>query len=128
MTDEIRSEIKTYFENKKYDEVVKMINTKIILDESNYKKIFHEILNILNSIRINRDINEHEELVEMEEKFALNFTGDIYSFFLKSGIGKEKIQEIHGECANFYNALVSVTSIGSVVYNDENNTKINNVI
>lgn len=124
MTDEIKKEIKTYFENKEYDEVVKMINTKIIVDESNYIDIFNIVLNILNSIRINRDISYHEDYVEIERNFALRFSGEIYSFFLANQTNKEKLNEIHMECARFFNAVDSVTSIGGASFNDEGGEKI----
>ena len=126
MTDEIKNEIRSHFEKKEYDEVVEMLNTKIIISESNYKDILNVTLSILNSIRINRDISYHEDYVEIERKFALHFTARIYSYFLDSGVSKEKQKEIHGECAKFFNAVDSVTSIASSVFSDVGDEPINN--
>ena len=125
MTEEIKNEIRIHFENNEYDEVVEMINTKILLDESNYKDILRETLNILNSIRINRDISYHEDYVEIEKKFALYFTERIYSFFLQNRVSEEKRKEVHGECAQFFNHVESVSSIGNSIFTDEENTPNN---
>ena len=124
MTEEIKKEIREHFERKEYDDIVNMINTKIIVDESNYKSILSETLNILNSIRVNRDISYHEDYVEIERKFALYFTERIYSFFVLGGASEEKMKEVHGECANFFNAIDSVTSIGGASVNDGEEKKI----
>lgn len=124
MTDEIKQEIKSYFKNKEYDEVVKMLNTKILVDESNYKDIFSMVLNILNSIRINRDINYHEDYIEIERNFASNFCDHIYSFFERKLMSNEKLDEIKEECARFFYAVDSVTSIGGASFSDEGDEKI----
>lgn len=126
MTEEIKNAIRAHFEKKEYDEVVKMINTKIIVDESNYKNILNETLRILNSIRINRDIRYHEDYVEIERKFALYFTERIYSYFLDNGATKEKLDEVHGECAKFFHNVDSVTSIASSVFADGEDEPVNN--
>jgi len=124
MTEAIKKEIREHFERKEYDDIVNMINTKIIVDESNYKDILNETLNILNSIRINRDISYHEDYVEIERKFALYFTERIYSFFARGGATEEKMKEVHRACANFFNAVDSVTSIGGASFNDGKGNKI----
>ena len=124
MTEEIKNEIRTHFENKEYDDVVKMINTKIKVDESNYKVILGETLSILNSIRINRDISYHEDYIEIERKFALYFTEKIYSYFILNCESKEIKDEVFGDCAKFFNAVNSITSIASSVFSDGGNEPI----
>lgn len=124
MTEEIKKEIRKHFEKKEYMDIVDMINTKIVIDESNYRNILEETLNILNSIRINRDISYHEDYVEIERNFAVRFTERIYSFFARGGASEEKIKEVYEVCANFFNAVDSVTSIGGASFNDGKGNKI----
>ena len=127
MTEEIKKEMKEYFTKKEYDNVIAMLHTKIIVDESNYKKILEETLHILNSIRINRDISYHEEYVQIEKRFALLFTEKIYSFFIEKKFSREKLTKIHHSCAKFFNAVNSVTSIGASVFIDEADDPINTI-
>lgn len=124
MTDEIKKEMKSHFEKKEYEDIINMINTKILIDESNYSSVLNETLNILNSIRINRDISYHEDYIEIERNFAVRFTERIYSFFARGGASEEKIKEVYEACANFFNAVDSVTSIGGASFSDEEGKKI----
>lgn len=127
MTDELKKRLEYKFEKGLYDKIFDDDLVRQELDElsiKNYDLFCIKIINILNSVRIDRDILIEEKFYLYEELFANDFFRYIREALIKNENLDELPDEVFEKLKTYYRMIKNIGSVSTVLYGEDANEKV----
>lgn len=119
MPEDIKEQLRLQFEKGEYDFFPDSVeNDVLIVNLSNYKEISIELINILNSVRNDRFIDEQEKFYAKEEIFADNYFETMYNAIKRHENLEELNEEVLEDLKKYYHLIKSITLVG-ITYVEE---------
>lgn len=127
MTDELKKRLEYKFEKGLYDKIFDDDLVRQELDElsiKNYDLFCRKIINILNSVRIDRDILIEEKFYPYEELFANDFFRYIREALIRNENLDELPDEVFEKLKTYYCIIKNIGSASTVLYGEDANEKV----
>lgn len=127
MIDELKSRLEYKFEKGMYD---KIFDDDLVMSEldnlsiKNYDLFCKKIINILNSVRIDRDILIEEKFYPYEELFANDFFKYIREALIKNEDFDELPDDVFEKLKLYYHIIKNIGNVSNILYEEDANEKV----
>ncbi len=127
MIDELKSRLEYKFEKGMYD---KIFDDDLVMSEldnlsiKNYDLFCKKIINILNSVRIDRDILIEEKFYPYEELFANDFFKYIREALIKNEDFDELPDDVFEKLKLYYHMIKNIGNVSNILYEEDANEKV----